>query len=300
MAYSYKKPYIKAAIQKQRKMTFPLKLFIAVAVWLVFYLATFRGCQDELCFACSPPAEELSIADTINSELALPLYFKWSDPEAYVGEGIEALVQQTIREGDTAQLLQITGLYFEEEPVPDGAENLGLARAKEVARLFDGKLADARLQLRARQVAAPANAASKPFAAALFEWVDRDKPTTVDRLEDRVAIRFPAGSADRVYAPAVDTFLIELADQLKASGQKVLLTGHTDNTGSGGQNVQLGQARAEAVKRFLLKAGVPSKQVLTESKGATTPVASNNSAEGRYQNRRVEIRFVQQNEPQND
>jgi|AntRauTorckE5430_2_1112549.scaffolds.fasta_scaffold11375_1 outer membrane protein OmpA-like peptidoglycan-associated protein len=271
-------------------MTFPIKLLAVVAVWLLFYLITFRACQEELCLACDPiaPAQ-----DTVVTEAALPLYFKWSDPEAYVDKGIEALIQQTTQSGDTTQLLQITGLYFEGEAKLNDDDNMGLARASEVARLFDGRIDSSRLRLRARQVEAPESAKEEPFAGALFEWVDRHQNSTVDRLEDRIAIRFPVGSANREYAPDVDAFLVQLAEDLKASGQIVRLTGHTDNTGSVQQNIQLGRARAEAIKQFLVAAGVPSDFVLTESKGGALPVAANETAEGRYQNRRVEVRFIQ-------
>lgn len=271
-------------------MTFPIKLLAAVAVWLLFYLITFRACQDELCLACDPIAPT---RDTIISEATLPLYFKWSDPEVYVDTGIEALIKQTAERGDTNQLLQITGLYFEGEAQLRNDQNMGLARALEVARLFDGRIDSSRLRLRARQVEAPESAKEDPFAGALFEWVDRHQNSTVDRLEDRIAIRFPVGSANREYAPDVDAFLIQLADDLKASGQAVRLTGHTDNTGSVQQNIQLGRARAEAIKQFLVAKGVPSGLILTESKGGALPVAANETAEGRYQNRRVEVRFIQ-------
>ena len=269
------------------------KFLVAALIWLLFYLATFRGCQEELCQSCDP-APSVTVADTLSEEAGLPVYFKWSDAEAYIGKGVEAFLQKQVMEGDSLQLLEITGLYFEGEKAVAGAENLGLARAREVARLFDGLLDSTRLQLRARQVETPEDAQSAPFEGALFEWVDPKSQSAVDQLADRISIRFPTGSADRVYAPEVDSFLIELAEQLRASGQRVRITGHTDNTGSAEKNVGLGLARAEAVKQFLVKAGVSASQITTDSKGDAQPVASNATEEGRYQNRRVEVRIEPQ------
>jgi outer membrane protein OmpA-like peptidoglycan-associated protein len=269
------------------------KFLVAALVWLLFYLITFRGCQEELCLACDPPPP-VTVADTLQEDAGLPVYFKWSDAEAYIGKGVEAFLQKQVMEGDSLQLLEITGLYFEGEKTAAGSGNLGLARAGEVARLFDGLLDSTRLQLRARQVEAPEEAQSAPFEGALFQWVDPKSQSAVDQLADRVSIRFPTGSADRVYAPEVDSFLIELAEQLRSSGQRVRITGHTDNTGSAEKNVGLGLARAEAVKQFLVKAGVSASQVATDSKGDAQPVGSNATEEGRYQNRRVEVRIEPQ------
>ncbi|MEQ8705782.1 MAG: OmpA family protein [Phaeodactylibacter sp.] len=277
-------------------MTFPIKLLVATVVWLLFYLVTFRSCQQELCMACAPPP--VSPTDTIEAEKALPLYFKWSDPEAYVGKGIEAWVQQELQRGDTAQVLQITGLYFEGEDVPLGAENMGLARASEVARLFDGKLSPDELQLRARQVEPPEGATRVVFEGALLEWVDPEVSNSVDRLADRVSIRFPPGSAAREYAPEVDAYLVQLAGQLKSTGGRVKLTGHTDNSGLPAQNQKLGLARAESVRKILVANGVPAAQILIASRGSDLPVAANDTEEGRHQNRRVEIQFVPSAEPQ--
>ncbi len=269
------------------------KFLVAALVWLLFYLTTFRGCQEELCLACDPPPP-ITVVDTLQEDAGLSVYFKWSDPEAYIGKGAEAFLQKQVTEGDSLKLLKITGLYFEGEKAVADAENLGLARAREVARLFDGLLDSTRLQLRARQVEAPEDAQSAPFEGALFEWVDPKAQSAVDQLADRISIRFPTGSADRVYAPEVDSFLIKLAEQLRSSGQRVRITGHTDNTGSAEKNVGLGLARAEAVKQFLVKAGVSASQVATDSKGDAQPVASNATEEGRYQNRRVEVRIEPQ------
>ncbi len=274
-------------------MSFPLKLLLAIVVWLVFYLLTFNGCHEALCHACDEAPQE--ITESTDADRAAisdyPLYFKWSDTEAYIGTGIEAFLRRQVAGGDSLQLLEITGLYFEGEKAASGSENLGLARAKEVARLFDGLLDSTRLQLRARQVEAPEDAESAPFDGALFEWVDPKAQNAVEQLDDRVSIRFPTGSADRVYAPEVDSFLVKLAERLRSSGQRLRITGHTDNTGSAEQNISLGLARAEAVKQFLVKADVSASQLTTDSKGDAQPVASNATEEGRYQNRRVEVRI---------
>ena len=72
----------------------------------------------------------------------------------------------------------------------------------------------------------------------------------------------------------------------------VIAVGHTDGIGSGAYNNKLSVRRAEAVKAYLVSKGIEPNRVYTEGKGKTAPRADNRSAEGRAQNRRVEIEVV--------
>ena len=69
----------------------------------------------------------------------------------------------------------------------------------------------------------------------------------------------------------------------------VIIRGHTDSTGSDAYNQQLSMRRADAVAGVLIGAGVPASRVQAIGMGESSPVASNESASGRAQNRRVEI-----------
>jgi OmpA-OmpF porin, OOP family len=71
--------------------------------------------------------------------------------------------------------------------------------------------------------------------------------------------------------------------------RRVVIEGHTDSVGSDAYNLDLSQRRADAVRDFLLQNGVTPAQLTTRGYGKASPVASNNTAEGRQQNRRVEL-----------
>ena len=83
--------------------------------------------------------------------------------------------------------------------------------------------------------------------------------------------------------------LDKLAVALKDSGKKVEVNGYTDSTGSAEYNKVLSQKRAQAVASYLESKGVPAKNLTVKGYGATNFVAENDTAEGRAQNRRVDI-----------
>lgn len=69
----------------------------------------------------------------------------------------------------------------------------------------------------------------------------------------------------------------------------ILVTGYTDSTGNDSINIPLSQARAQAVASYLGRQGVPTSRINAQGQGASNPIASNSTASGREQNRRVEI-----------
>ena len=68
--------------------------------------------------------------------------------------------------------------------------------------------------------------------------------------------------------------------------------GHTDSTGSDAFNQTLSENRARTVMNYLISKGVPAARLRSQGFGETMPVASNDTAEGRAKNRRVEIKIV--------
>lgn len=88
------------------------------------------------------------------------------------------------------------------------------------------------------------------------------------------------------------TALDDLASKIKALDQPywVEIQGHTDDTGSRRYNDDLGERRADAVRRYLSRqASIPLMRMSTISYGDTLPVASNKTRKGRAQNRRVVV-----------
>ena len=106
--------------------------------------------------------------------------------------------------------------------------------------------------------------------------------------EDKV--RFQLGSAQ--LSSDAQMALDEVASRIKALNRPVFIEiqGHTDSTGSERYNQELGQDRAESVRRYLSQRhGIPLARMSTISYGESMPAVENSTRDGRMQNRRVVI-----------
>jgi outer membrane protein OmpA-like peptidoglycan-associated protein/uncharacterized protein YidB (DUF937 family) len=124
--------------------------------------------------------------------------------------------------------------------------------------------------------------------AALDALKPGSGPKDVASALNLTVINFPTGKAD---LPAFNRAVLNRAaavlKQLPA-GTVIEISGHTDNTGDEASNLQLSLERAEAVRAVLIEAGVLEQMLTARGYGSTRPKASNDTAEGRYQNRRIE------------
>ena len=136
-----------------------------------------------------------------------------------------------------------------------------------------------------------------------------------DRCADTaVGVAVDAQGCPEIFAPEETSVVLEGvtfetgSDQLTAGAREVLdrvaqslvantdirvrVTGHTDATGSRALNTELSQDRAESVMRYLVERGVASARLEARGYGPDRPVASNDTAEGRGMNRRVELERI--------
>ncbi|MFL6641491.1 MAG: OmpA family protein, partial [Paraburkholderia graminis] len=70
---------------------------------------------------------------------------------------------------------------------------------------------------------------------------------------------------------------------------KLEVAGYSDNVGGEQANLQLSKERAEAVRSYLVKAGVPGDSLRAQGYGQAHPIAGNDTASGRFANRRIEF-----------
>jgi len=113
-----------------------------------------------------------------------------------------------------------------------------------------------------------------------------------DRLTPRAQNYFrqiAAEYAQKAEPPATASAEEKKSWALRMTQRKLLLIGHTDDTGSSAVNAALSEKRARAVANLLAGQGVPRQQMYFQGAGETYPLASNTTEEGRAQNRRVEF-----------
>jgi len=157
------------------------------------------------------------------------------------------------------------------------------------------------LQARNREAAnaqASAEAARNQAAAAQQQLADaqkqladlKAKQTDRGMVVTLGDVLFDTGKA--TLKPGAMESINRLSTYLSQNPQtKVLIEGHTDSVGSDDYNIGLSERRARAVATELESRGIPDSQIQTLGRGKDMPVATNDTAAGRQQNRRVEIVF---------
>jgi outer membrane protein OmpA-like peptidoglycan-associated protein len=116
----------------------------------------------------------------------------------------------------------------------------------------------------------------------------------IERVGEGIKITFNSGilftTASSDLQSAAKDNIASLAKILnKYPDTNVIIEGDTDSDGSEEYNLKLSERRAQSVADYTKSAGVDAARITTVGKGETNPVASNDTAEGKAQNRRVEI-----------
>lgn len=251
-----------------------------------FYCQTAAECCGDAALAeekpmAAPPAEE---------RMSDGLMFRWSDAEPILGDDwdrYKADLVAGLREGE---LMEISGLYSNDETNNTSGENLGLARANKVKELLSPPIAADRITVLSKLVSDGVTR-DKPFTSV--EYRNYQKTSSIDEsIPDRTIIRFPFNSTNRLDDSDMESYLDKVATRVIASGESVRLTGHTDNIGSDASNVTLGQRRADFIKNYLVQKGVAAAKIQATSKGESAPIATNDTDAGRAENRRTELQII--------
>jgi OmpA-OmpF porin, OOP family len=172
-------------------------------------------------------------------------------------------------------------------------EEVEKGTAERQAVLIEARENEARRRGQQAEAAQQQAQSAERRASSLEEQLAEMKAKKTDRgmvltLGD---VLFDTGLAN--LKPGAYSTIDRLATVLKESpDRKVMIEGHTDAVGADEYNQALSERRASAVQTALLERGVRSDQISALGKGETFPVASNDNAAGRQQNRRVEMVFT--------
>jgi len=134
-----------------------------------------------------------------------------------------------------------------------------------------------------------ANALNPTYTIKNGLRVSASEQGMLDQTLANRTIEFETGSA--TLTAQGRTILDQMAAVLgKMSTRQVEIIGHTDTSGNRSTNIALSQARADAVKGYLVAKGISPQQLSTLGVGPDQPIASNDTADGRARNRRIEFR----------
>jgi K(+)-stimulated pyrophosphate-energized sodium pump len=193
-----------------------------------------------------------------------------------------ALGGAIIHEEKIIETIDSAGLEKTTTTITDDSVNVEGDFVYDLGAMGKLKLADG------TEISVGSNAAEKKlvgFVTDASKAVDKTTWFTMDRLY------FETGKS--VLKPASQEQLKNIAAILKAyPSVELKLGGYTDNTGDSTSNVALSQQRAEAAKAELVQLGADAKRLTAEGYGPQYPVASNATAGGKAQNRRIDVRVT--------
>lgn len=279
--------------------------YLIIILWLL--LGVLYWCMKEACCgeaatssAVSSAVAPVGAADLGPCPALTPYSFNWGsiDPTNVSTTNWDSLSAALSSGLNANQLLAITGLYRNEESYKGkDHENLGLARANKLLQLL--KLKSDKVRLNANKVNAGNRDKDCAFSGASVTTVTNSKNIKEEMVKDeygnvskRTTIYFPFNSTNKLNDGEVESYLNDVAKRVKSTGEKVQLTGHTDNVGGNAPNIALGQRRADIVKNYLIGKGVSPSKILTNSKGESSPIATNDTDQGRAKNRRTELQII--------
>jgi outer membrane protein OmpA-like peptidoglycan-associated protein len=144
---------------------------------------------------------------------------------------------------------------------------------------------------KARQAAARAESEKADLRAQLLNQLNsilQTRDSARGLIVNMSDVLFDTGSS--TLKPGAREKLAKISGIVLAHlGLNLQIEGHTDSVGTDDFNQQLSERRADTVRDFLAEQGVPSSSITARGFGKTQPVASNDTAEGRQRNRRVEL-----------
>ncbi|MEL7001122.1 MAG: OmpA family protein [Bacteroidota bacterium] len=250
-----------------------------------WYVCKIKGlCADEVTEITEPAPTEYKTPELGN------LVFSRSNSDPETNERTSELLDSLRLLG--ADTLIIVGQYFIDE---EQGEALGISRARKVQEILTKGGYEGASKISSKLV--DREVGTKKLRAVNFQAINN--PTDESKggfsfiaTDEKIVINFPVASADPHGDQQLINQLKEFASQSASDGSKIMVSGHTDNTGTHDANIHYGQLRADVIANLLIEYGVDAENIDTVSKGESEPLATNDTKEGRRQNRRVEIEII--------
>ncbi len=264
-----------------------IPFWLLALLFLLWSGWSFKNYYCDKCGCCGGEQAAISAAGP-----AVPV-FKCNDGMLAQAD-YKAFRDSILKTGGQGDTLVISGLYYAD----DESEAVGQARAQAFRSLLGAKLPDNRVRLTTQKLDGSCAGAA---AAGMLRGVGLSWNKLALKLEDSAIIEsdndvtflFPFNSTEKESDPKVEAYLVNLIEKHKATKATFTIVGHSDSVGTDEANQKIGQARAESIAAILKKGGIDAARINTSSKGKSEPVASNDTDDGRHQNRRVVVTINQ-------
>lgn len=271
-----------------------LLTLLATILWFWFCDFWYTCRIESVCYSCGNKTtlveKKKEVIETLPAtDARKPIDFKFSEVKPYKNDGFSDYYSSLLDGDEDDNRLEIVGWYWGNEENTSDYENMGIARANALKALLAKDVATERIKISSKLMDGDASE-KEYFEAAEFVWIA--KPKTLERVGDKMIVRFPYNSVEKDFDEKVDDYLDKLSVQLKETGDRVLLVGHTDNRGGHENNAILGMRRAKMIRDILVQKGVSPNKIFTKTKGETEPIDVNTTSEGRHNNRRTEIKVL--------
>ena len=232
----------------------------------------------EQAFANAPTAQntrDLAYVAERRAELAEALASQMVDTSKKSQADQEFIKDQTQIQANTKGQLTQTREQLAESQRQGDQKSAQLTQEQQARMTAEAQAADAEQRAKAAQDALTKLAAVKEEERGLVITLSGSVLFTSDGAE---------------LLPDAQTRLNQVADALLATKERsIVVEGHTDSRGSEAHNLDLSQRRAESVRAYLISRGYQADLITARGIGKGRPIADNSSAEGRANNRRVEI-----------
>lgn len=201
-------------------------------------------------------------------------------------------------EENPSKSIEITGLYKSDELNNSSYPNLGIARANSIKNyLITKALTSDRINTKGElnnNLIPNADSIYKgplTFVVSEGNSEKEDLKTLAEKIKTSPLILYFDNSETSINLTAVQKQkIIDISTYLdKVDNGRVIVTGHTDNTGKRITNLRVSQGRANFAKAYLVENGISVSKIKATSVASDAPIATNATEEGRAKNRRVEV-----------
>ncbi len=289
-----------------------IALIIVALLWFILSTIWYDSSSCNSCSVGKPETEmeerklpTLSLSDgdwnkKYDEHFSFKLNSEMPNANSKLAGAIDELSMRC-KQTDISRSVYLKGFYSETEKYSGKYENLGIARAEEVKKMMVSKGVSAQTIFTTGE----ALSEDSPFytdKTTLYGGIDVNiqqiKAGQVTELAEDILLEprilyFETGKNALVVSDELSNYLENAKTYLsKNPDVKLAITGFTDNQGNADSNLKLSKERASFVLGEFVKKGLNGKQLISDGKGLENPIATNDTEEGRKQNRRVEVQII--------